>query len=212
MPTKMEQLERQAAETRARLAETLDALRFRMSPGQVFDQVVDYASHGLPAEFLRNLGREVHKNPMPLVLIGIGIAWLMVASSRSSRILIASTADMATRETADIGAAASAVVSNTSQQSNETATELVPRERDVTTGVAGGPDEVSGTVAEKASSTVAPFELNEAVSVEEPEVEAAFGGEYVRAKGVWRVPISKSVEPPPDSVVQLEARRRQALR
>jgi hypothetical protein len=156
----MEQLERQAAETRARLAETLDALRFRMTPGQVFEQVVDYASYGLPAEFLRNLGREVYKNPMPLVLIGIGIAWLMAANSRSSRILIAATAEMATWKTADIGAAASAGVSNTSQWSNETATELVQRESDVTTGVAGDPDEVPGAVAEKASSTVAPFELS----------------------------------------------------
>jgi hypothetical protein len=32
MPAKMEQLERQAAKTRARLAKTLDALRFRMTP------------------------------------------------------------------------------------------------------------------------------------------------------------------------------------
>ena len=148
---------------------------------------------------------------MPLVLIGIGIAWLMVASSWSSRILIAATAEMATWKTADIGAAASAVVSNTGHRSNETATELVQRERDVTTGVAGGPDEVP-TVAERASNTVVPFELSEAVSVEEPEAEAAFGGEDARAKGVWRVRTPESAEPPPDSVVQLEAHRQQAQR
>jgi hypothetical protein len=100
-------------------------------------------------------------------LIGIGIAWLIVASSRSSRILIAATAEMAW-ETAEIGAAASAVVSNTSQWSNETATELVQRQSDVTTGVAGDPDEVPGAVAEKASRTVAPFELSDAVRWKNP--------------------------------------------
>jgi hypothetical protein len=210
MPARTEQLEREAAETRARLAETLDALRFRMTPGQVFDQVTDYASHGPPAELLRNLGREVRENPFPLVLIGIGIAWLMVASSRSSRALIASTADMATRETADVGAAASAV-SKTSQGSEETGT-LVERVSDLTTGVADGPCEVPGAVAEKASSTVAPFGLSEAVSVEEPEAEAAFGGEEARAKGDWRAPMAESMEPSPDGVVQLEAHRQQARR
>jgi hypothetical protein len=67
MPVETEQLEREAAETRARLAETLDALSSRMTPGQVFDQVTDYASHEPPAELLRNLGREVRENPLPLV-------------------------------------------------------------------------------------------------------------------------------------------------
>jgi hypothetical protein len=212
MPAQTEQLEREAAETRARLAETLDALRFRMTPGQVFDQVTDYASHGPPAELLRNLGREVRENPLPLVLIGIGIVWLMVASSRSSRALIASTADMVTRETADIGAAASAVVNKTSRWSKETATQLVDRVSDITTGAADPPRELPGAVAEKASGTVAPFELSEAVSVEEPEAEAAFGGEDARANGDWRPPTAESMEPSPDGVVQLEAHRQQARR
>jgi hypothetical protein len=212
MPAETEQLERETAETRARLAETLDALSFRMTPGQVFDQVTDYASHGPPAELLRNLGREVRENPLPLVLIGIGIAWLMVASSRSSRALIANTADMVTRETADFGAGASAVVNKTSRWRKEAATQLVDRVSDITTGVADPARELPGAVPEKASSTVASFELSEAVSVEEPEAEAAFGGEDARAKGDWRPPMAESMEPSPDGVVQLEAHRQQARR
>ena len=73
--------------------------RFRMTPG----------SHGPPAEFLRNRAG-ISQNPMPVVLIGIGIAWLMIASSRSPRALIASTADVGQRKTTDLGAAATAVV------------------------------------------------------------------------------------------------------
>src|SRR5947208_16581231 len=58
----------------------------------------------------RNLAREVRENPLPLVLIGIGIAWLMVASSRSSRAVIAGAADSVTRKAADISAAARRMV------------------------------------------------------------------------------------------------------
>src|ERR1700737_5047133 len=99
MPAQTEQLEREAAETRAQLAETLDALRFRMTPGD----------HAPPAGFLRNRAGS-SQNSMPVVLIGIGIAWLMIASSRSPRALIASTADVGQRKTTDLGAAATAVV------------------------------------------------------------------------------------------------------
>jgi ferritin-like metal-binding protein YciE len=56
------------------------------------------------------LAREVRENPLPLVLIGIGIAWLMVASSRSSRAVIAGAADSVTRKAADISAAARRMV------------------------------------------------------------------------------------------------------
>src|ERR1700730_111721 len=120
MPAPTEQLEREAAETRAQLAETLDALRCRMTPG----------SHGPPAEFLRNRAGS-SQNPMPVVLIGIGIAWLMIASSRSSRALIASTADVGQRKTTDLGAAATAVVGKTSKWSKETGT-LVERVSETT--------------------------------------------------------------------------------
>jgi hypothetical protein len=78
-----------------------------MTPGPVIDQLTNYAREGPAAEFRRNLEREVRENPLPLVLIGIGIAWLIVASSRSSRAMIAS----ATRKAADITTAASACVS-----------------------------------------------------------------------------------------------------
>ena len=59
---------------------------------------------------------------------------------------------------------------------------------------------------------MAPFELSEAVSVEEPEAKAAFGGEEARAKGDWRPPMAKNMEPSPDGVVQLEAHRQRARR
>jgi Protein of unknown function (DUF3618) len=43
MANQSEKLEREAGRTRAQLSETLDELRARMNPGQVIDQLIDYA-------------------------------------------------------------------------------------------------------------------------------------------------------------------------
>lgn len=89
MASQSERLERQSRQTRARLSETIEALRGRMTAGQVIDQVAEYArsgaQHGPVADFFRNLGREVRDNPLPLTLIAIGVAWLVVATSLSRR-------------------------------------------------------------------------------------------------------------------------------
>ena len=105
MPTQSEQLEQEAGRTRAQLSETLKELHARTIPGRVIYELIEYFREGSGAEFGRNLAREVRENPLPLVLIGIGIAWLMVASSRSSRTMIASAADSVTEKAAGISTA-----------------------------------------------------------------------------------------------------------
>ncbi len=75
-----EQLEREAEATRARIAASLDELRGRMTPGQIVDQVMDYARDSGGGEFFRNLGRQVVDNPIPVTLVGTGLAWLMMAN------------------------------------------------------------------------------------------------------------------------------------
>src|SRR5262245_51640712 len=127
MESQSEQFEREIEETRWQLTGTLDELRDRMTPGRVVDQLIDYTRNGSAAEFLRNMGREIRENPMPLVLIGIGIAWLMVASSRTARTAIASSADSLARVANDVGTAASAAVNRTSEWGRQTATHLSDR-------------------------------------------------------------------------------------
>jgi hypothetical protein len=83
MARQSEQLEREAEEARNRLLGDLDELRLRISPGQVVDQVTDYVREGPMADMLRNLAGEVRENPVPLLLIGIGILWLIIASRNS---------------------------------------------------------------------------------------------------------------------------------
>jgi hypothetical protein len=105
MGTQSEQLERKAHQVRTRLTETLEELRAGMTPGQVVDQLAD-------AEFFRNLAREIRENPLPLTLIGAGFAWLIIASSQSSR---ACAKHSTVREVGEISTEASAEVSASSE-------------------------------------------------------------------------------------------------
>jgi hypothetical protein len=78
-----EQLEREAEQTRAQLAATLEELRARMTPGQVVDQLVDYASESGGGEFFRNLRRQVVSNPLPVAMMGAGLVWLSMSGRRA---------------------------------------------------------------------------------------------------------------------------------
>jgi ElaB/YqjD/DUF883 family membrane-anchored ribosome-binding protein len=78
-----EQLEREAEATRARIEETLAELRTRISPGQMIDEAIDYARERNGAEIVRNFGRQVTDNPVPVALLGAGLAWLMFAQRQS---------------------------------------------------------------------------------------------------------------------------------
>jgi uncharacterized protein YjbJ (UPF0337 family) len=75
------EIEREVEATRANLTGTLEELRDRASPGQLFEQAIDYARTSGGAEFARNLGQAVRDNPLPLLLIGAGIGWLMLSGS-----------------------------------------------------------------------------------------------------------------------------------
>lgn len=76
------QIEDEVERTRARVTDTIEALRERMSPGQVVDQLMDYAKDSGGADFVRNLGTSVRDNPLPLLLIGAGIGWMMMSNGR----------------------------------------------------------------------------------------------------------------------------------
>jgi ElaB/YqjD/DUF883 family membrane-anchored ribosome-binding protein len=70
------ELEREIDETRADISRVIDALGERLSPGQLLDQALGMVkAHG--GEFAGNLGRTAKYNPVPLLLTGVGLAWLM---------------------------------------------------------------------------------------------------------------------------------------
>jgi len=79
------EIERDVENTRARLSGTLDELRDRAQPGQIFEQVLDYAKQSGGADLARNLGQQMRDNPLPLLLIGAGIGWLMLGGGQAGR-------------------------------------------------------------------------------------------------------------------------------
>lgn len=79
-------VEHEVEQTRSQVSATLDELRHKMAPGAVVDSMVGYASENGGADFLRTLGNQVKANPLPVALIGAGIAWLAMSSNRSTRI------------------------------------------------------------------------------------------------------------------------------
>jgi hypothetical protein len=85
MATETERLERETEQTRAQLEQTLGELRARMSPGQLFDQATDYFRNSGGRTYLHNLREEVVHNPVPITLIGAGIAWLALSGAMGRR-------------------------------------------------------------------------------------------------------------------------------
>jgi ElaB/YqjD/DUF883 family membrane-anchored ribosome-binding protein len=63
--------------TRGEMDRTLSEIEQRLTPGQLVDQGIDYLRHSGANEFVQNLGGAAKQNPMPVALVGIGLAWLM---------------------------------------------------------------------------------------------------------------------------------------
>jgi Protein of unknown function (DUF3618) len=81
----VERIERDLSGTRARLDATVDALRRRLAPGEMADRAIAYARGSGGGAFGRNLAGTVRGRPVPVALLGAGIAWLMLADWRSGR-------------------------------------------------------------------------------------------------------------------------------
>jgi len=80
--TSLDRLEHETEATRLRVAELLDELRGRVSPGELVDQLVDVAGAGAAGDFARNLGSQVRNNPLACAVIGAGLAWLIIGDRR----------------------------------------------------------------------------------------------------------------------------------
>ena len=77
------QIMKEINQTRAEMDDTLSAIEYRLTPGQLLDQGLDYLKSSGAREYAANLGSSVKTNPMPATLAGIGIAWMMAVGSRS---------------------------------------------------------------------------------------------------------------------------------
>lgn len=73
-------IERDLHTTRTRLDGRLSELANRLSPGQILDEGLDFMRTRQGLDFSRNLGEAVRERPIPVALLGVGLAWLMVGS------------------------------------------------------------------------------------------------------------------------------------
>jgi hypothetical protein len=71
------EIEEDIAQTRADLAETLDALERKLAPRHLLEKGVDMLRGSFDGEIGR-IGETVRANPIPLALIGAGIGWLLL--------------------------------------------------------------------------------------------------------------------------------------
>jgi len=74
-------LEREIDHTRAHMERTLDLLERKLSPGEMIDEVIGMVRRN-GGGFAQNLFTEVRNKPLPTLLAGVGITWLMSASDR----------------------------------------------------------------------------------------------------------------------------------
>jgi len=81
------EIEREVEQTRSQVSSTLDELRTKLKPSHMVDEVVgeavDWVKGSGGAAFARNLGAAVRDNPLPVALIGAGLAWLLLSGGRS---------------------------------------------------------------------------------------------------------------------------------
>ena len=75
-------IERDLAETRARMDHRLDELQDRLSPTQMLNDAFAYFKGGDGADFTQGLVAKLKAHPLPAALAGVGIAWLMASSSK----------------------------------------------------------------------------------------------------------------------------------
>jgi hypothetical protein len=128
-----EQIQRDIERTRAEMGNTLDTIRQKLSPGQMLDEALDYLKGSGLNQFSSNLGETVKHNPIPVSLIGVGIAWLAMAGSRPAYTASSWTTDG--RSHSKIGEAASSITAKAGQ---------------VMQGVRDGVGEVSGRLGDMA--------------------------------------------------------------
>lgn len=83
MSMETDRLEADVEQSRHRLNDTLSELGSKLSPGQMLDEGIGLLQ-GQAGRFAGQLGRQVRDNPLPVVLIGAGIAWLVVSSRQNA--------------------------------------------------------------------------------------------------------------------------------
>lgn len=76
------EIEDEIARARADMDVTLDAIQRKLSPGELMDQALTYVKQNGGDDIMNSVGNLVRDNPVPVALVGAGLAWLIYAAAR----------------------------------------------------------------------------------------------------------------------------------
>lgn len=74
-----DEIQQEIRQTRSQMDDTLDAIQQRLSPGNLMEEAIRYLRQGGGNDFAHNLNESIKRNPVPVTLMGIGLAWLMMS-------------------------------------------------------------------------------------------------------------------------------------
>ena len=75
------ELEREVEDARGRIDQTVGALKDKMQPQEMFDEATKIMS-GASNKVLTTAVDQLRENPIPIALIGLGVAWLAISQTR----------------------------------------------------------------------------------------------------------------------------------
>ncbi|MGR2738085.1 DUF3618 domain-containing protein [Billgrantia sp. Q4P2] len=78
-----DEIENEVYQARARLDETLHQIEERLSPEQLMNTTYDYLRQGGAERLVSRLGNTIKENPLPVMVTGIGLGWLLLAQRSS---------------------------------------------------------------------------------------------------------------------------------
>ncbi len=122
--------------TRNDLDQTLSAIERRLAPSALMDDGLDYLRNHGAREYVVNLGEAAKRDPLPLALVGVGIAWLMMSSRRPA----AEAAHVSSASA--VGSGVMDKVAQTTQKISDTAQAARERARQVGEAAKQGVDRV----------------------------------------------------------------------
>jgi ElaB/YqjD/DUF883 family membrane-anchored ribosome-binding protein len=75
------ELEREVEDARGRIDQTVEALKDKMQPREMFDEATKMMG-GASNKVLTTAVDQLRENPIPIALIGLGVAWLALGQTR----------------------------------------------------------------------------------------------------------------------------------
>jgi hypothetical protein len=138
-----EDVEREVETSRGNLDRTVEALKSKMTPGQLFDEA-SHAMGGAGQQVLSKFVDQAKENPMPLAVMGLGLAWLMTTSNKAA-------ARSTSYEERAFAPDRNGGLSDSFQAAGDKASELVSGARETISHAAGSAGDMGRAAADRAT-------------------------------------------------------------